>query len=162
MSDTLARDRFRPQSSIRAILDAPAADADREETDDREETGGLESFSPEGTAYQAHARPGNKLLPSIHFILGDRSIRTCQYIHLESDSRFSPLPQGKGHRLAFRFSGSTSVGVVIEGRNLWRLYDYIAQHRMPWICELAEGRDFEGEKAAVIHSIEFQAIQPEA
>ena len=157
MSESLARERFRPQSSIRAIIDAPTADPDRREPGGVEEADGLEGFSPETTAYQAHARPCNKLLPSIHFILRDRSIRTCQFMHLESGSRFEFLPQGKGHRLAFRFGGSTSLGVVIEGRNLWRLYDYITQHRMPWVCELDDERDFEDERAAVIRSIAFQA-----
>ena len=84
MSESLARERFRPQSSIRAIIDAPTADPDRREPGGVEEADGLEGFSPETTAYQAHARPCNKLLPSIHFILRDRSIRTCQFMHLES------------------------------------------------------------------------------
>ena len=162
MSDTLARDRFRPPSGIRAILEAPPEGA-RNEQDGPAEAEGLETFLPESTAYQAHARPGNKLLPSIHFILRDRSIRTCQFMHLESDSRFAALPQGKGQRLAFRFAGSIAVAVVVEGRNLWRLYDYITQHRMPWVCELPEGRDFEGERAAVVHSIiieRFEEVAP--
>jgi len=159
MSEGLVRERFRPQSSIRAIVDAPTADPDRREPG-VEEADGLEGFSPESTAYQAHARAGNKLLPSIHFILRDRSIRTCQFMHLESGSRFEFLPQGKGHRLAFRFGGSTSLGVVIEGRNLLRLYDYIAQHRMAWVCELPEERDFEDDRAAVARSICFEATMP--
>jgi hypothetical protein len=162
MSDALTRERTRPMSGIRAILESPPqSDPVRADPGGWDEAGGLETFSPESTAYQAHARPGNKLLPSIHFILRDRAIRTCQYMHLESDSRFEPLPQGKGQRLAFRFSGSVAVGVAIEGRNLWRLYDYIAQHRMPWVCELPEGRDFEEERAAVIHSITFEALGSE-
>jgi len=156
MSETLARDRIRPQPGIRAILDASGGEPKPSEPGGWDEAGGLETFSPESTAYQAHARPGNKLLPSIHFILRDRSIRTFQYMHLESGSRFEPLPQGKGHRLTFRFASSAAVGVVLEGRNLWRLYDYITQHRMAWVCELEEGRDFEGEKAAVIRSFEFE------
>jgi len=162
MSETLARDRIRPQPGIRAILEAPPqADPIRGGPEGSEEAGGLETFSPESTAYQAHARPGNKLLPSIHFILRDRSIRTFQYMHLESNSRFEPLLQGKGHRLTFRFASSVAVGVEIEGRNLFRLYDYITLHRMAWVCELEEGRDFEGEKAAVIRSFRFEEIEPE-
>lgn len=35
--------------------------------------------------------------------------------------------------------------VTIKGRNLWRLYDYVHQHRMPWIMQadrdLAEGQE---------------------
>lgn len=162
MSESLARERFRPQSSIRAIIDAPTADPDRKEPGVVEESDGLEGFSPEGTAYQAHARPGNKLLPSIHFILRDRSIHTCQYMHLESGSRFEFLPQGKGHRLAFRFGGSTNLAVVIEGRNLLRLYDYVTQHRMSWVCELPDGQDFEDDRAAVARSISFESAKAEA
>jgi len=162
MSETQVRDRIRPQPSIRAILDAPPQmDPIRGGPEGSEEAGGLETFSPDGMAYQAHARPGNKLLPSIHFILRDRSIRTFQYMHLESNSRFEPLPQGKGQRLTFRFASSSAVGVVIEGRNLFRLYDYITLHRMAWVCELDEGRDFEDEKAAVIRSFKFDETKPE-
>lgn len=161
MSDTLARDRFRSPSSIRAILDAPAIEPDREGPDGPEEPGGLEGFTPDGTAYQAHARPGNKPLPSIHFILRDRSIRTCQYLHLESDSRFLPLPQGQGHRLVFRFAGSAELRVVVEGRNLWRLYDYIAQHRMAWVYELPGVGDFEDAHAAVVQAITFETVEPD-
>jgi hypothetical protein len=161
MSDTQVRDRVRPQPGIRAILEAPGVEPKHSDPDGREEAGGLETFSLESTTYQAHARPGNKVLPSVHFILRDRSIRTCQYIHLESDSRFEPLPQGKGHRLTFRFAGSAELCVVIEGRNLWQLYDYITQHRMPWVYELPDGRDFEDARSVVIRSITFQAIQSE-
>ena len=60
------------------------------------------------------------MLPSVHFIFRDRWIRTCQYHQLESDSRFTTLPQ-VGHSLAFRFAGSTTAEVVIQGRNLWAL-----------------------------------------
>jgi hypothetical protein len=161
MSDTLARDRFRNPSSIRAILDTPGADGERNESVDMDEPAGLETFSPDSTTYQAHARAGNKPLHSIHLILRDQSIRTCQYLHLESGSSFTTLPQGKGHRLTLRFSSSTAIGIVIEGRGLWRLYDYIAQHRMPWIYELPDGRDFEDARASVIRAIEFQELDPE-
>jgi hypothetical protein len=159
MSEALVRDRVRPQPGIRAILDAPPAEPTWDGPEGWEDAGGLETFSPESTAYQAHARPGNKLLPSIHFILRGHAIRTCQYMHLESDSHFTPLPQGQGQRLAFRFAGSVAVAVVIEGRNLWRLYDYITQHRIAWVHELPEGRDFEGERAAVIRSIMFEVSE---
>ena len=96
------------------------------------------------------------MLPSVHFILKDRSIRSCQYNQLESDSSFTFLPQGKGNRLVLRFSGTAGLKVVIEGRNLWRLYDYIAQHRMAWVHELSAERDFEGEDEAVVNAIDFE------
>ncbi len=161
MSDSLARDRFRNTQGIRAVLDAPAAGAERDLPGGGEEPLGLETFSLDSSSYQSHARPGNKPLPSLHFILRDRSIRSCQYMHLESGSSFENLPQGQGHRLTFQFSNATAIRVVIEGRNLWRLYDYVAQHRMPWVYELPDGRDFEDAWAPVIRTIEFRELSPE-
>jgi len=93
------------------------------------------------------------MLPSVHFVFRDRSIRTCQYYQLESDSSFTTLPQGKGNCLRFCFAGSKSVNIVIEGRNLWKLYDSLTQHRIAWVVELPDDRDFESDGATVVHSI---------
>ena len=102
------------------------------------------------------------VLPSVHFIFRDRSIRTCQYHQLESDSRFTTLPQGKGNSLAFRFAGSTTAEVVIQGRNLWKLYDSLTQHRIAWVHELPAERDFESDGATVVHTIAIESDDAES
>lgn len=150
-------ERVQPQSSIRALIDNPAGKPPREAPSDPEEPDGLADFSADDSAYQVHARPVPKMLPSVHFIMKDQSIRTYQYHQLDSDSRFTALPGGKGHRLAFRFAGSVVVQVVILGRNLWKLYDYLSQHRMAWVHEIPEERDFAGDAEAVVHSIAFES-----
>lgn len=157
MNERLLSERVTPQSSIRALIDNPPGKPSRESWDEPDEADGLASFSADASTYQVHARPVTKMLPSVHFIFKDRTIRTCQYTQLESDSRFSTLPQGKGNRLVFRFAGSVAVQVVIEGRNLWKLYDYLSQHRMAWVHELPAEKDFEGDEAPVVHSIAFEA-----
>jgi hypothetical protein len=47
--------------------------------------------------------------------------------------------------ITLRFAGTHVMQVTIKGRNLWRLYDYVHQHRMPWIMQadrdLAEGQE---------------------
>ena len=157
MNERLMSERVQPQSSIRALIDNPAGKPPRATPDESDEPEGLASFSDDDAAYQVHARPVAKMLPSIHFILKDRSIRSCQYNQLDSDSRFTSLPQGKGNRLVFRFVGSVVVHVVIQGRNLRKLYDYLSQHRMAWVHELPAEKDFEGDGEPVVHSIAFEA-----
>jgi hypothetical protein len=44
--------------------------------------------------------------------------------------------------------------ISIRGRNLWRLYDYIHQHRMAWLARA--DRDFADGKEAIIVSIDSQ------
>lgn len=157
MNERLLSERVAPPSSIRALIDNPPGKSGREAWDEPNDVDGLASFAADAPAYQVHARPAAKMLPSVHFILKDRAIRTCQYNQLESDSRFTSLPQGKGNRLVFRFAGSVTVQVVIEGRNLWKLYDYLTQHRMAWVHELPEEQDFGGDGEPVVHSIAFES-----
>jgi hypothetical protein len=139
------------------MLDEPSASEGQENWVRTEEQFGHDTFDPESTAYRAHAKPASLMLPSVHFIFRDRSIRTCQYYQLESDSGFTTLPQGKGNRLVFRFAGSSNVEVVIQGRNLWKLYDSLTQHRIAWVYELPADRDFESDGATVIHSIAVES-----
>ena len=55
-----------------------------------------------------------------------------------------------------RFAGLKSVQVTIRGRNLWRLYDYLHQHRMPWI--MRADRDFADDKEPIIIAIDFEDV----
>jgi len=118
---------------------------------------GLPSLS--GSEYRAHGRPSNKPLFSLHFVTPAGDVRSFQYHHLDSDSRYS------GGAMRIRFVGSLSLGlpavqVLIEGRNLWALYNYLHQHRMPWI--LTASRDFVAEKETIVTSVTFTELRPEA
>jgi hypothetical protein len=105
-------------------------------------------------AYQAHARPSNKSVQSIHLLLGKEGVRSFQYVHLDSDSQFRT--GNNGQVIVVRFAGLKSVQVTIRGRNLWRLYDYLHQHRMPWI--MRADRDFADDKEPIITAIDFEDV----
>ena len=81
--------------------------------------------------YQAHARASNKPVFSLHCCLGKDGFRSFQYVHLDSGSSFTT--DQAGHVITLRFIGTQVSQVIIRGRKLWRLYDYIHQHRMPWV-----------------------------
>lgn len=84
---------------------------------------------PDMKDYKAHGNATIKPCFSLNLIK-DGNVRSFQYYHLESDSKFTV--QGDEHHIAIRFDGTP---VTIRGRNLWRLYDMIHQHRMPWVWE---------------------------
>jgi hypothetical protein len=148
MSDSKTRDN-KLVGDVAHLFASRAASARPADAD------GSDEFSPDGE-YQAHARPSNHAQPAIHFLACDGSARTFQYMHLDSDSRFIPSTE-KCTRIILRFMGAMPVEVVIEGRNLWPLYNYITLHRMAWAWELPAKRDFEGKDKPVINAIRFKA-----
>jgi hypothetical protein len=101
--------------------------------------------------YVPHARPANKPLYSIHFVTPKGDVRSFQYVHLDSNSSFSP------ECITLKFLGMEPVRVVIRGRNLWRLYDYVHQHRMPWVMETA--RDFAQDGQTIVTQVSFAAVK---
>jgi hypothetical protein len=106
-----------------------------------------------GKNYAPHARPSNKPLYSIHFLDPAGNVTSFQFVHLDSQSTFTP------ECITLKFLGMEPVKVTIRGRNLWRLYDYIHQHRVAWIMQAA--RDFAQDGQTVITSVRFTAVKPE-
>lgn len=97
--------------------------------------------------YRAYGLPANKPLVSVHFITPDGMVRSFQYRHLDSDTRFD-------HRqITLQFLGFRPMKIVIEGRHLWQLYDYIHQDRVAWIMQA--GRDFAEEGQPIVSNIIF-------
>jgi len=116
-----------------------------------EEESGLPSLK-EGE-YQAHARASNKPVYAIHFVTPAGDVRSFQYVHLDSGSQFN------AEKITLAFMGMEPVRVVIEGRNLWRLYDYIHQHRMPWV--MVAGRDFAKDGQTIVSRVSYHSIKAE-
>jgi len=105
--------------------------------------------------YQAFARPANRPVYTLHCGLGKDGFRSFQYVHYDSDSSFKTLPSG--HVITLRFAGTQVMQVTIKGRNLWRLYDYLHQHSIPWI--MRADRDLAEEQEAIITAIEIAAVE---
>ena len=85
---------------LRTVLRAGAADSNNGDDD-----GGLPSLR-EGE-YQAFARPSNKPIHAIHFVDTKGEVRSFQYVHLDSDSRFA------AEQITLRFLGMEPTLVTI-------------------------------------------------
>ena len=104
-------------------------------------------------AYQPHARPANKPVFTLHIVLGRDGVRSFQYKDIDSNTSFKAGDMGQV--ITLRFGGIKPTEIVITGRNLWRLYDYIHQHRMPWVMRV--DRDF--AESSVITDVEFKSVK---
>lgn len=110
--------------------------------------------------YQPHSRPAARPAYTLHLLLGREGCRSFQYVHLDSDAAFTAGESGQCIRL--RFCGSKVMQVVIRGRNLWRLYDLIHQHRIAWVMQQEAGRDFAGDGETVVTDIRVDDVKEEA
>ena len=125
---------------------------------------GPESFDPESRDYKAHGFVDGKPVPTLRFILKDRSERAFSYAHLDSaypgGCEFIPSAPGKGNLIKLRFAGHSKViMVIIEGVRLRRTWELIMNHQTPWVHELPADVDFEGNDAPVIKSFTFEAVK---
>ena len=76
-----------------------------------------------------------------------------QYVHLDSPSTYT------SECITLKFLGTEPVKVAIHGRNLWRLYDYLHQHRIAWIVQA--GRDFAADGQTLISQVTFTMVKAE-
>jgi hypothetical protein len=81
----------------------------------------------QGEGYQPHARPSAKAVFALHVIFPNGTVQSFQYQHLDSASRYL------NESIELRFLGAKILQVTLRGRNLWKLYDYLHQHRMAWL-----------------------------
>jgi hypothetical protein len=107
-----------------------------------EEAGPLPSF---GDPYMAASMPANHGLTRLCCVMGregfrpgGQAYRYFQYAQLDSDGDLGYTENGQ--RFKLRFACRVPKLIVVEGRNLLRICDYIQWHRMAWI-RLAD-RDF--------------------
>lgn len=98
-------------------------------------------------SYEPYSRASHKPLVSLHFITPDGCIRSFQYRHLDSDSRF------EHQKITLRFLGFRPTMVIIEGQQLWQLYDYIHQDRMAWVMQAA--REFREKDEPFVSKLTF-------
>jgi hypothetical protein len=127
--------------------------------DDRAEP--PESSLPDPSkGYEPCSRPSQHGLYTLHCILGADGYRSFQYVHLDSDSSLSA--DGKGQVIRLRFSSSKITAVTIRGRNLWRLYDQIHQHKMAWVMRMDRDRDFAAGNEPVVTAIDIEEVKSPA
>jgi hypothetical protein len=128
---------------LRDVLEPSQPRTSIEDDDDR-----LPSLA-EGE-YLAYGLPANRPLVSIHFIVPDGTIRSFQYRHLDSDTRYD------AGRITLRFLGLRPMKVVIEGRNLQSLYYHIHQDRIRFVAQAA--RDFAKDDEPIVSKIDISEL----
>jgi len=164
MDDSLTRSRPKSPDEILRSLQAKARgveqpDAPRAASVPVPPPDEPEAFDPDPEHYQAW-RPGTQTVPSVRFILKDRSERGFAYAHLDSKHpggcEFIPSAPGKGNLIRLRFAGAASATMVtLEGRNLRRGWAQLIAHQTPWVCEYPADIDTVGADEPIITAIGF-------
>jgi hypothetical protein len=166
-SDNQVLDIARPKSSIRDMLKAPGPggplpEAGPEPADSGSESPVGEKLIPlpqPGDPYDAaYARPDNKPLPTLRFVMGDQ-IRGLPYANLDSIDWVPADQPGGSPAIVLRFTGLIAREARIRGRHLLLLFDLLSYHRIAWVRELPEGRDFKDTQKPVIRSITVEPIK---
>jgi hypothetical protein len=102
-------------------------------------------------------RPANKLLTRLHVVLKSGVVRSFQYMHLDSGSKFD------GNEFTFVFIGAKHLQVEVKGHGpkLWAIYDYCCLHRWPYLREaLGNAGKFAADGETVITEIKITDITP--
>jgi len=103
--------------------------------------------SPADGTDRAYGEPASRPLVSVHFVTPDGCVRSFQYRHLDSDTRFE-------HRqITLRFLGYQPIMVVIEGQHLRQLYDQLHCNVTPWVMQVA--RDFPEKDKPFVSKLTF-------
>ena len=134
-----------PTANLRNVLNPTTVERPAEEES------GLPSLKD--GEYQPHSRPSDKPVYAIHFVTQGGDVRSFQYVHLDSGSQFT------AGKITLAFMGMEPVRVIIEGRNLWRLYDYLHQHLIPWV--MVAGRDVAKDGQTIVTRVTYVAVKAE-
>jgi hypothetical protein len=96
-----------------------------------------------------------KWVPGLHVFRRRGSTRSFEFLHLG----YKEYDAGNTWFI-LEFNEPEKWRVTVQGRNLWQIYNYIAQHRLEWIREA--DRDFAGDNEAIITATEIEAVKEEA
>lgn len=163
MSDDLGDVLERPKAaagkfSLREILEPerrPQPQPERQEP----EQAAKETHSPlpgPGDAYKAYANVSNKMETTLRLILDGGTVRGPAYANLDSVDWLIEDKAGGEPAIILLFMGAVPKEVVISGRNLMQLFDYLGDHRIRWVRQMPKGRDFAEAGEAVVTGIEFR------
>jgi hypothetical protein len=96
--------------------------------------------------------PRTKWLPAFHVKRGPEGTRSFDYSHMALK-----LYDDSGTRFTIEFYEPEGWRMVVHGRNLWIIYNYLVQHRLEYIAEI--DRDFEDGDKPVITRIDIDSLK---
>jgi len=119
--------------------------------------------------YRAFGHPRSHALPSLVLYFNAEERRKygrkkmqIQYEHLDSDDPQSEGFAADGQSFSFVVSGARrAMRVTARGRALEEGYDWLLQHRLPWMRSADADRDFGQGGSAVITSFVIEPVQEE-
>ena len=156
--------RFRAKSSLippgikpGGVPEPEAAESSGAETELGER---LIALPESGSAYVAYARPNNKPLTTLRFVIGE-AVRGLPYANLDSIDLEPADKPGGGPAIVIVFAGVVTRKAVITGRHMLLMYDLLSDHRISWLRELPKGRDFRdrNDNATVITGITISKME---
>jgi hypothetical protein len=166
--DTLMRDRVGRRPSILDQIDgltrrpdsaAPPATPARVEDDDDALPADIDPWPNDASPYKAKGRNAPHPLPTLFFLPQGRLPKGFSYADLEQVFMREVDQPGMGPVLVARFSGSVVTEVVISGRHLLPLCNFIGMHVTPWVWQLPAGRDFRDPDRLCITGIGFFEVK---
>lgn len=146
-----------PEGAQAQELPAPAG-CEAEAAEANASAGEME-FDPlpkAGDAYKAHARVSNKPELMLGLLLTSVPLDAFAYGDLRRVRLLEPQVPGGGPVLCLRFMEAEISDVLIEGRNLLTLTDYLQMHRIRWLRECPKGKEPKDPAAPVITRIEVR------
>jgi hypothetical protein len=162
MDDDLL-ERVRPRSTLLDLkpvaVRKPEPDAPGGLAPDLPAMDDLVPLPQPGDAYKAYARPENKSLLMVRFLLRDASVEGFAYSDLRHTRMGPGDDPGGGPVLVLRFVEAVITEVRIEGRHLDVLADLLAYHRVAWLRELPPGKMSHEKNVAVITRITIAALE---
>jgi hypothetical protein len=144
--------------SIRPAARAP--DEEKPESHQPEATGDdLPVLPLPGSVYDAaYSRPGNKPMPTLRLIIGD-TIRGLHYSNLDTIDLVAGEKPGTGPAIVMQFTGVVPREAKITGRHLMKLYDMLSTHRISWVRQLPDARDFKSTSETVVTGITVERMK---
>ncbi len=109
-----------------------------------------------GDAYKAHARPDNKALLTLRFLLRNSAVEGFSYSDLRRIRLLPSDKPGGGPVLVLRFIDEE---VRIEGRHLDAMHNYLGYHRIAWVRELPPGKMLGEGMAAAVTGISIRQVE---
>ena len=123
----------------------------------------FEQLSPlptPGDPYKAYARPSNRPLPSLSLLKADGTVWTYPYAcRVEGPHLVSAEDAAKHWVVVLKFAGLVGIEVMLYGRRLEQLTNYLAYHRIAWVREQPKGKIVQETDAPVVTGISIKELE---
>ena len=151
--------RVRPKSTLldmKPPVRRPDPDTEWETSPDIPALDDMVPLPQPGDSYKAFARPDNKSLLMIRFLLQDGTVEGFAYCDMRKTRITSGDDPGAGPVLLLKFDDTE---VRIEGRKLDGLANLVHFHRVSWMRELPPGKMIHEKNAPVITRITITELK---